>query len=780
MTPTEATLLAIASGLNGPGDSMPPQTSARPTPQVSAQTPPQGSEHTSAQATPPSPQQTLVPLGARTYANPLMYEDGKVHTAPDPFVIRYRDLYYCYATDEHGILVSTSPDMVQWTSRGFCYTEAGRRNFWAPSVILINGVFHMYFSNMPEAENDTHTEIMRVAVSAGPLGPFTKQAELFGTFAIDSQVVFGDDGRLYLLYADNQATGLSDERPGTSVMIDRLVTPCKREGKPRALIVPTMDEEIFARNRFGDGRDWHTVEGATYFTYRDKAFITYSANAYEHEDYFVGYSHAPLPANPTDAHVDQLDWVKQINHGRFDPLLIRSRRVEGTGHNSIVRAPNGIDDWLVYHGRNAEDELYVGTEQRVMRIDPLYYAEGGLDTPGPTGDAQDAPLAGTVHDDFAHGMGPDWTQVFGSARSDADANGHILVADDAGTFFAVAGAPSATQVISVWAKATVTPLGARFGIVARYENDCNLSVVEIDAGRSAISVIDIIGGIASTRASTDVAESYSGFAGLDFHEWHEYRIERRYCHLEVRVDGRFVASCTISDTPGRVGLFSLRTAAAFSAYAATEHVNLWGAGLRDFGREMNAAERLVIDDGRSVKSGSAASGSMDCGSMDCGSARDSSMDGVRPFGVRPATFELASPLCANRFVLDFAMHTDRGQSLIAMGEYRMCITASDVELMHGGEAIAATPQPVRLRSSDDSVRRDRLGRAVSTVRIEATEDAMRLHVRGRSWRVPLAGSASAIRARITLDCASLTGYTRTSLKTYAIDRSTAERSTADI
>ena len=66
-------------------------------------------------------------------------------------------------------------------------------------------------------------------------------------------------------------------------MIDRLVTPYSRENKPRPLIVPTMDEEIFARNRFGDGRDWHTVEGATYFAYRDRAFITYSANAYEHE-----------------------------------------------------------------------------------------------------------------------------------------------------------------------------------------------------------------------------------------------------------------------------------------------------------------------------------------------------------------------------------------------------------------------------------------------------------------------------------------------------------------
>lgn len=221
----------------------------------------------------------LKPLAERTYTNPVLYADGKSHTAPDPFVLKYRDLYYCYATDEHGILVSTSPDMVHWTSHGFCYTEAGRRNFWAPSVILINGVFHMYFSNMPAEETDTHTEIMRVAVSEDPLGPFEKKAELFNTFAIDSQVVYGDDGQLYLLYADNQVTGLSDDRPGTSVMIDRLVTPYSRENKPRPLIVPTMDEEIFARNRFGDGRDWHTVEGATYFAYRDRAFITYSANA---------------------------------------------------------------------------------------------------------------------------------------------------------------------------------------------------------------------------------------------------------------------------------------------------------------------------------------------------------------------------------------------------------------------------------------------------------------------------------------------------------------------
>ncbi|MBT1164879.1 glycoside hydrolase family 43 protein [Bifidobacterium felsineum] len=674
---------------------------------------------------------TIAPLTGRTYVNPTPYADGNIHTAPDPFVIRYRSLYYCYATDEHGILVSTSPDLVHWTSRGYCYTEVGRKNYWAPSVILINGVFHMYFSNMPENEVDTHNEIMRVATSVDPLGPFEKRAELFNTFAIDSQVVWGDDGQLYLLYADNQVTGLSEDRPGTSVMIDRLVTPFVREDKPRPLIVPTMDEEIFARNRFGDGRDWHTVEGATYFTYRDRAFITYSANAYEHEDYFVGYSTAPLPSDPAQAHVDTLDWTKHLNSSSFDPLLIRSPQVEGTGHNSIVKAPNAIDDWIVYHGRNAADELYVGTEQRVMRIDPLYYAENGLDTLGPTADEQDAPLSGNIQDDFAQGLADQWTLISGAAHASAGASSDeaasaALIADESGTFLAVAGEPSATQVLDVWAKAPVTPLGARFGLIVRYTDDHNLTKVEIDAGRRLVSVIDVIGGVASERVVR------TGFEGFDFVAWHDYRVERRYCRLDVTIDGRVFESCTISDRPGRAGLFALRTAAAFSAYVATEHVDLWGARLRDFGREIQSSGLLTIS------------------------------DGVRPHGVKPADITLRAPLHGNRFVLDFASQTDRGQTLIAMGDYRLSITTAGVELMHDGTALDAVVQPERLRELNDQIRRDQFGRAIVTVRIESLNSLLRIHVRGKSWQVPL-GEDGLQQACITLDRTALTGYTRTAL-----------------
>ena len=44
--------------------------------------------------------------GDSTYCNPVPFSDGKIHTNPDPFVLRWCGRYYCYASDEHGAKVS--------------------------------------------------------------------------------------------------------------------------------------------------------------------------------------------------------------------------------------------------------------------------------------------------------------------------------------------------------------------------------------------------------------------------------------------------------------------------------------------------------------------------------------------------------------------------------------------------------------------------------------------------------------------------------------------------
>lgn len=53
------------------------------------------------------------------FCNPVPFSDGNRHTNPDPFVLRWCGLYYCYATDEAGVKVSVSEDLVQWQDKGY-------------------------------------------------------------------------------------------------------------------------------------------------------------------------------------------------------------------------------------------------------------------------------------------------------------------------------------------------------------------------------------------------------------------------------------------------------------------------------------------------------------------------------------------------------------------------------------------------------------------------------------------------------------------------------------
>ena len=58
----------------------------------------------------------------------------------------------------------------------------------------------------------------------------------------------------------------------------------------------------------------------------------------------------------------------------------------------MAKAPNLVDEWIVYHGRNAADELVLGTEQRNMRIDPLYFNGRHMMCSGPSMWEKSSPL----------------------------------------------------------------------------------------------------------------------------------------------------------------------------------------------------------------------------------------------------------------------------------------------------------------------------------------------------------------------------------------------------
>lgn len=684
-------------------------------------------------------QNDMVPAEYGSYANPLPYEDGIPHTAPDPFVMEYRGRYYCYATDVQGVTVSVSDDLTRWDRLGYAYVEEGRHNYWAPSVIVLDGVFYLYVSNTPVDSEDPHQEMLRVAVSDTPTGPFELRKVLFDAFAIDSQVVKTADGRLYLLYADNQVKGSSDIRPGTSVMADRLIDPFTLRGEPVTLIAPTLDREIFARNRFGDGRDWHTVEGGTYFTHRDRAFITYSGNAYEHEDYFVGYSAANLPADArtfaddmAHIHLDELDWRKQLDSGNGIAVLQKSDVVEGTGHNSIVRAPNDIDDWIVYHGRDIADGR-TDEEQRIMRMDPVFYCEDGLDVDGPSHEERTAPAAPDLADMFADGLPSyQWTILEGCAVCD-DA---MMRCDASSPFFGLFRQDRRFDCcrMSVWARGPVGAMGCVFGFAARYTDERNATFVEVDAGLSRLRIVERTNAVSVELASRDLHG-----LGIDLSQWHRYRIDRAYGRIDVRIDDMEVlsiATASVSES-GCVGVFARNAGACFSALRVTEHVDLWGDRLADIAHE-------VDEDGGAV------------------ALRDGE---IEPANTLPAALRLVSPLPGMRMIIDGALERDSGSLTLSIGDIRFVMGWDHEFLTVRGRDV----QPIRSRGSNEGIRFDERGRALKTAAISCDSAGVHIRSRGRTWFVDTPVDADA-RLSCILDQAAILGYSRTSLGRKKEDR----------
>ena len=280
---------------------------------------------------------------------------------PDPFVFYYQNKYYIYATHLDGVQLYCSDELTSgWEYKGFCFSLKNEKNYWAPALLEYNGMFYLYVSTTPANITNMHQQSLKVAVSISPEGPFRFAQELLPPFSIDAHAVEYKK-QLYLFYSVNDE---SAARPGTYIVVDRMLSPYQTEGRPVAVVRPTMDEEIFCRDRFQKGVHWHTVEGAFYFRHGDTHFVTYSGSAYGQPTYFVGYSVAHGDCDDLRG----LEWHKYPDENTYQPLLASTQTVDGPGHNSILEKDGQL--WIVYHGRD-RDVQCPQEDCRCMRADRL-------------------------------------------------------------------------------------------------------------------------------------------------------------------------------------------------------------------------------------------------------------------------------------------------------------------------------------------------------------------------------------------------------------------------
>ena len=285
----------------------------------------------------------------------------------DPFILESGGRFYIYTTGKDGIYAYSSDELLSgWKFEGrvFHYDDPTVYDYWAPSVIELDGTYYMYNSFEYDADvpdQGGHHQAMFVSSSKNPLGPFENAKQLLHPFSIDSHVVKNENG-LFIFYSTNTFEG---ERIGTYIVVDKLLDPETVEGNPVPVVTASIDEEIYCRDRYEKGIHWHTIEGAFYFKEGDWQYVMYSGACYENEKYFIGYARAKT--DETD--LTKIKFEKYPDDKTYAPVLKSNEWEEGTGHHSMIKYKG---EWYaIYHARNAEEDGLDGDRRnaRICRID---------------------------------------------------------------------------------------------------------------------------------------------------------------------------------------------------------------------------------------------------------------------------------------------------------------------------------------------------------------------------------------------------------------------------
>ncbi len=156
----------------------------------------------------------------------------------DPYIIKSGGRYYIYTTGHDGVYAYQSDNLFDgWEYYGKVFSHGDLREFWAPSVIELDGKFYMYNSmEVYDCEPDQggHRGAMFVSVADSPLGPFGNPKQILPPFSIDSHIVKNEAG-LFLFYSTNEFEG---ERIGTHIVVDRMLDPIPRRASPLRWLSP--------------------------------------------------------------------------------------------------------------------------------------------------------------------------------------------------------------------------------------------------------------------------------------------------------------------------------------------------------------------------------------------------------------------------------------------------------------------------------------------------------------------------------------------------------------
>lgn len=296
----------------------------------------------------------------------LKFNTSEKRSQPDPYMCPVENGWAMYVTGVEGIgaYFSDTP-FGTWEYRGIILEMEGCEEYWAPCMIYLEGWYYLYFS----CSSDRMFENLHAARSKTPFGPFEDIRRLYPYFSIDPHVVKTEEG-LFLWYCMNN---MQCERVGTRIYVEKLLDPYTPSGNPKEAVAPTFDEEIFMRNRFEKGEDWHTVEGPFWLAHEGYQYLLYSGACYQNDTYHIGYG----SAKSSSQDLTKVAFRKHTDHDAFAPLLTKNGQEEGVGHNSVIFYEN--EYYAVYHGRDLGEDPSMESDRRTARICRLKFRDGYIE-----------------------------------------------------------------------------------------------------------------------------------------------------------------------------------------------------------------------------------------------------------------------------------------------------------------------------------------------------------------------------------------------------------------
>jgi GH43 family beta-xylosidase len=462
---------------------------------------------------------------SRTYTNPVYPAN-----VPDPFVLRFNGRYYAYGTGPAGdgrmFPLLSSNNLVEWEFHGGAMDPLGQpglEEYWAPEVAYHEGRFYMYYAVGQAANPDHH---LRLATAEHPLGPW-RDAGVNLTpneiFAIDAHP-FRDprDGQWYLFYARDE---LEPPHAGTGVVVDRLLAMDRLEGRPRPVLRPFADWQVFELKRaVKGGLDWYTIEGPFVLPHDGRYVCFYSGGRWEEPHYGVAYCLADHPLGP---------WKDEGHREGPSVLATLPGRVRGPGHNSIILGPDLLTPYVVYHGWDPD------CTARYPRIDPLVWRDGRPRCDGPSWEPRPAPRlpdvlewwTGAAPSAAWHLRGGGWNRS--AAGLEADSGGsRLALREREGSFVA----------------------------------ETSISTPHGPAGAGlSIGNLEVVIGPESLRAGTATAALPKGFR----HEaWHTLTVRKEGTRLTATLDGFPTVTTELPTGPSELSLTS-GAGARFAHFALT-------------------------------------------------------------------------------------------------------------------------------------------------------------------------------------------------------------------